>query len=61
MTIDDRVFRTAELPAFPGRLGEIDALLHAARGAVGESPASKNIARIIDGSPVADIRQKPLW
>lgn len=63
MSIHDQAFRTVELPALPGKLGEIDDLLQAARlsGAVNSERAVLNeIARIIGRSSGGDIYQKPL-
>jgi len=63
MSIHDQAFRTVELPALSGRLGEIDALLQAAKlsGAVDSERAVLNeIARIIGRSSGGDIYQKPL-
>lgn len=63
MSMHDQAFRTVELPALPGKLGEIDALLQAARSsgtATGERAVLKEIARIIDRSSGGDIYQKPL-
>lgn len=53
MSMHDQAFRTVELPALPGKLGEIDALLQAARSsgtATGERAVLKEIARNIDRS-----------
>ena len=63
MSIHNQAFRTVELPALPGKLGEIDDLLQAARlsGAVNSERAVLNeIARIIGRSSGGDIYQKPL-
>lgn len=63
MSIHDQAFRTVELPALPGKLGEIEDLLQAARlsGAVNSERAVLNeIARIIGRSSGGDIYQKPL-
>ena len=63
MSMHDQAFRTVELPALPGKLGEIDALLQAtsASGAViSERAVLNKIARIIDRSSGGDIYQKPL-
>jgi len=59
---DGQTFRTVELPALPGRLGEIDALLRAARssgGASGERAVLDEISRIIARSG-GETYQKPL-
>lgn len=62
MSMHDQTFRTVELPALTGQLGEIDALLHAAKSgaAGGERAVLEEIARIIDRSSGGDIYQKPL-
>jgi hypothetical protein len=63
MSMHDQTFRAVELPALPGKLGEIDALLQAARssGALnGERAVLREISRIINRSPGRDIYQKPL-
>ncbi len=63
MSMHDQAFRTVELPALPGKLGEIDALLQAARSsgaAAGERVVLQQIALIIDRSSGGHIYQKPL-
>ena len=63
MGMHDQAFRTVELPALPGKLGEIDALLQAARSSgatAGERVVLQQIARIIDRSSGGHIYQKPL-
>ena len=50
MSMHDQTFRTVELPALPGKLGEIDALLQAARSSGttgGERAVLDEISRII--------------
>ncbi len=63
MSMHDQAFRTVELPALPGKLGEIDALLQAASASgavISERAVLNEIARIIDRSSGRDIYQKPL-
>ena len=63
MSMHDQAFRAVELPTLPGKLGEIDALLQAARSSgavIGERAVLREISRIIDRSPDRDIYQKPL-
>lgn len=63
MTMHDQTFRAVELPALPGKLGEIDVLLQAARSSGvlnGERAVLREISRIINRSPGRDIYQKPL-
>ncbi len=63
MSMHDQTFRTVELPTLPGKLGEIDALLQAARSsgaASGERAVLDEIFRIIARSSEGEIYQKPL-
>ncbi|ANF54010.1 hypothetical protein NI454_08410 [Brevundimonas diminuta] len=62
MSAREQTIRTQELPALPGKLGEIEALLQAARslgGTSGEQAVLDEISRIIARSS-GDIYQKPL-
>jgi len=62
MSTREQTIRTQELPALPGKLGEIEALLQAARslgGTSGERAVLDEISRIIARSS-GDIYQKPL-
>ncbi len=63
MSMHDQTFRTVELPTLPGKLGEIDALLQAARSSGttgGERAVLDEISRIIARSAEGEIYQKPL-
>lgn len=63
MSMHDQAFRTEELPALSGKLGEIDALLAAAKSSgapSGERLLLEDIARIIGRSSGSEIYQKPL-